>query len=268
MSGESFGFMNSFMRPITFYPSRFAPRAGFSLLEISIVLAITALLAGAIVGMQSYTRSTALITSVEEARYYVDAFDQFQTLYGAAPGDMSTASSNWTSASNGDGNGLIRAVSNNNAELFYAFNHLYYAQLITGYYSGAAGSGGSSHAIIGQNIPSSAVDNVGYLFNHPNDAAGVVAAGDSVYFEGTYSHVLILAGMITGDTSTPSRVYMTTKEAYELDAKYDDGNPGQGWVLTPEMSTLANCATSDTPASAAYNVTYNEKACYFIFKIS
>ena len=249
------------------YPAFYASR-GFTLLEASIVLAIIALLAGSIVGMQSYTRSTALMTSVEEARYYMDGFSQFQTLYGAVPGDMSTASTNWTAASNGDGNGLIRAVSNNNAELFYAFNHLFYAKLITGYYSGAAGSGGSTHAIIGQNIPASAIDNVGYLFNHPDDAAGVVSSADSIYFAGTYSHVLITAGMIASDTSTPNRVYMTPKEAYELDAKYDDGNPGQGWILTPENSTLANCATSDTAASAAYSVTYNEKACYFIMKIT
>jgi prepilin-type N-terminal cleavage/methylation domain-containing protein len=241
--------------------------SGFTLLELSIVLAIVGLIAGAIVGMQSYVRTSSLTTSVEEARYYMNAFDSFQTTYGAVPGDMSNASSSWSAASNGDGNGYIRAVSSNNAEYFYAFQHLVSAELITGYYSGAAGSGSSSHCVPGTNIPLSSVDGVGFLFDHPDAATGIVAAGDALYFAGNYSHVIRMAAIYAADTGVPTRYFLTPKEGYELDAKYDDGLPGQGWIVTPEMSTATNCNTSDTAASSAYAVTNNDVACYFIFKM-
>lgn len=244
-----------------------SPRAGFTLLELSIVLAIVGLIAGAIVGTQSYLRATALSTTVQEAQYYMDAFDQFQSTYGAVPGDMSTASSVWTSASNGDGNGLIRAVSSNNAEYFYAFQHLMKSELITGYFSGATGAGGSADAVIGTNIPASTLDDVGYFFDHPDNASGIVASGDALYFEGLYGHVLRIAATYASDTTMPTQYFITPKEGYELDAKYDDGMPGQGDILTPEQSTAGNCSTSDTPASSNYNVTNNEKSCYFIMKL-
>ncbi len=241
--------------------------AGFTLFEMSIVLAIVGLIAGGIVALQSYLKGAQLTTVMQEARYYIDGFNRFESTYAAVPGDMAAASGQWASAGDGDGNGFIRAVTTNTNEYFYAFEHLALAKLIQGSYTGATGSGGAAQAVLGSNIPRAAMDGVGYFFDHPDAASGEVAGGDALYFVGKYFHVLRIAGQQTTDTGMPIDYFLTPKEAYQLDSKFDDGKPGLGWVTTPENSTAANCADSDTPALADYTVTNGTKACYFILKM-
>jgi prepilin-type N-terminal cleavage/methylation domain-containing protein len=240
---------------------------GFTLVELAVVVAIIGVLAGTIVGLQSYIRSSTLSTGIQEGRFYMDAFVQYQNMYTAPPGDHATASSIWSSVSNGDGNGFIRAVSSNNAEYFYAFTHLWNAKMITGSYTGLTGSGGTADGFPGSNLPVSSIDDVGYFYDHPDFATGVVS-GDALYFDGQYQHVVRMAATTAAATTMPVTGFMTPKEAYELDNKFDDGNPGLGWIVTPISTALSNCASSAVAASATYAVTTNNKSCYFILKLT
>ena len=244
------------------------PTKGFTLIELSVVLVIIALLVGGLIGLRSYTVNARLNTLMNESKIYINAFNQFQNRYNAPPGDFATASSTWTGAGNGDGNGLIRAGSTAvPLERYYAFQHLALAGFIPGTYTGAAnGTGG---ATIGVNVPGAAIDKVAYIFDHPDATDGFVSS-DALYFDGTYGNVLRIAGLYDSATTIPDKAFLTPKQAYQIDDKFDDGRPGLGNITVPISTTMANCATSAaTSANYDTSATYADQLkCYLILKLN
>lgn len=252
-------------------------RKGFSILELSIVIVIIGLLTGGVVGMRSYSRNAQLTTTMNEGKYYINAFNQFMERYNAAPGDFKTASLNWASAGNGDGNGLIRATATppgNRDEWFYSFQHLTLAGLVQGKYTGATtGSAGTYYARIGTNVPGASKDGVAFLFDNPDFTDGSpdgFLSGDTKYFDGQYGNILVVAGLNGNATDIPNLPFLNPKQAVQLDEKYDDGLPGKGIVLTPISTALPGCATNTSPVSALYDTTpanANETKCYLLFRM-
>ena len=245
-----------------------AHRHGFTLAELSIVLVIIGLLVGSIVALRSYTTNARLTNMMNESKFYISAFNQFQTRYNAPPGDYNNATSTWSGTNNGDGNGLIRAGTvAAPLERYYAFQHLALGGFIQGTYSGAVnGNGGAS---IGLNVPGSSVDKVAFMFDHPDETDGIVnnaTTANTVYFDGTYGNILVVAGLNDNSAGTPSVTFLTGKQAYQIDSKFDDGMPGLGNVLAPKQSTLANCASGNTTA-ATYTTTGTAAVCYLFIKM-
>lgn len=250
-------------------PCCLASLRAFTLIELSIVLVIIGLLVGAIASFRSYSTNARISTMMNEGKILISAFNQFQTRYGAPPGDMSTASGSWTGAGNGDGNGVIRACSGGGCtqlplERYYAFQHLALAGFIQGTYTGAVnGSGG---ATIGLNVVGSSVEKSAFLFDHPDAADGFVS-GDSLYFDGVYGNILRIAGLNDNTNAIPALGFLTPKQAYQLDDKFDDGQPGTGNIMTPKSSALANCATTDVTSTAAYSTDNDSKNCYLFLRM-
>lgn len=234
-------------------------RHGFTLLEMSIVIAIIGLLAGGLMIGQSVIRSNQLSTLVNDAKYYHRAFVQFEDQYNAVPGDMSTATSIWTSAAgNGNGNGLIYAIDSGNQEVFLAFQHLKMAGLIQGNYTGNAVSGGVLHGVPGTNIPGTSLAQVGYYFFDFDTPE--ISAGNSTYFQGMYFHPLFIGLYVAN--GLPSGAFLTPREAKQLDDKFDDGLPGMGSLRTLEL--LTNCVSGTTPTTATYIVSNATPECRLI----
>lgn len=237
---------------------------GFTLVELSIVLVIIGLLVGSIAGFRSYSTNARISTMMNEGKVLISAFNQFQTRYGAPPGDMSTAGGSWTGAGNGDGNGVIRAGAVQlPLERYYAFQHLALSGLIAGTYTGAVNSNGG--ATVGLNVVGSSVDKSAFMFDHPDAADGLVS-GDALYFDGFYGNILRIAGLNDNSASIPALGFLTPKQAYQLDEKFDDGQPGLGNVMTPKSTALANCASS-AATSATYVTSVDDKTCYLILRM-
>lgn len=237
----------------------------FTLVELSIVLVIIGLLVGAIAGFRSYSTNARISTMMNEGKILISAFNQFQTRYGSPPGDYSVASGAWTGAGNGDGNGVIRAGTVQlPLERYYAFQHLALAGFIQGTYTGAVnGSGG---ATVGLNVVGSSVEKSAFLFDHPDAADGLVS-GDALYFDGFYGNILRVAGLSDNSAAIPALGFLTPKQAYQLDDKFDDGQPGTGNVMTPKSSALASCASTDVSTTAAYNTGSDAKTCYLFLRM-
>ena len=129
--------------------------AGFTLLELSIVLVIIGLLIGGIFVGQSLIHNAQLNAVITEFTRYQTAVQSFKQQYQALPGDMNNATSFWgvaggtgsdttcmntvstTAATcNGNGDEVIGTSVVTWDETFRAWQHLATAKMIEGFYAG------------------------------------------------------------------------------------------------------------------------------------
>ena len=258
-----------------------ARRHGFTLVELSIVLIIIGLLVGGMLAMRSFLKNSQLSTTINEGKYFISAYNQFQQRYNAVPGDFCavttptvcsipatvTVNNVWPTAKNGDANGLIRAAGTAfPMERYYVFQHLALGGFISGTYSGAT-NGGTDKAAIGINVPGASIDKVAFFFDHPDAQDGNVLAADTTYFPtttaGLYGNVLFIAGLNdpgAAATQLPDQPFLTPKEALQVDEKFDDSVPGTGTIMVPESTT--NCHSGGT----TYATATTSKTCYLILR--
>lgn len=259
-------------------------RQGFTLLELSIVIVVIALIIGGIMAGDSLTRAGKLQAVMSDISRYQQAIQNFKDKYHELPGDMPNAESFWgsdascpnttsntvlkTATCNGDGNGTIGGCESgttcnaptNIYEWFRAWQQLADAGMIDGAYSGVLGPLGSQNAVVGTNVPASKMKNVGYTLRYFKDSAG-----DGNYYPGAYGHIIHFG--LESDANYTYYPILTAAEALNIDTKQDDGLPAYGKVMAqpPSNAKVPNCTTSATPASASYNTSYSYDACSLIF---
>ena len=143
-------------------------RRGFSLIELSVVLAVGGLLVGGVLGGQSLINASGRMSVVSEYKQYNDAVTLFYEKYRDMPGDMSDAEDRWgASTSNGDGDGMIDAATAAGArgEAFELWNQLALDGRISGKFSGTAGSAAGwtgMDTVFKTNAPASRMGNAGW----------------------------------------------------------------------------------------------------------
>src|ERR1035437_4035806 len=135
-------------------------RAGFTLIEMSIVLVIIGLIVGAVLAGQSLILQAQMRATMKQIESYKTAVATFRDKYSCLPGDCATATSFWPKdpactyqnlrpyiaapngmTCNGDGNGIIYGYYYNELMLFW--QHLSLAGLIQGSFTGTCGYGPS-----------------------------------------------------------------------------------------------------------------------------
>ena len=239
---------------VMIYPHPLRPhctRHAFSLMEMALVIAIIGLLIGGVVATQSYIKNAELSTMVNEAKFHLDALKQFERAYQGLPGDLANASSYWSSAANGNGNGIIG--NGNSPEYFSAFTHLRLGKFITPNYTGVAGSAGALDGDVGVNIPQLTGTGIGLYAETAGN--GGYHTGFGTYYDGYYGTYVVVARETTGN-SLPSNGFLAPESALQLDAKFDNGVPSTGTVR-------ARGATSCSSATA-YDVASTAESCSFI----
>ncbi len=118
-------------------------QAGFSLIEIAIVLVIIGLLIGGVLKGQTLVKNSKIKRIATDTNAVQTAMNSYMDSYWALPGDDAGSATRWTTAAvAGNGNGLIAGLFNDTVanhtantpavETALAFNHLYCEGLLKG----------------------------------------------------------------------------------------------------------------------------------------
>ena len=204
-------------------------QAGFTLIELAIVLVIIGLLLGGVLKGQEMIENAKISNLRDDFDGVSAAIYAYQDRYRAMPGDDDKAnngSRGWTNAVAGNGNGVL---NNNNAfnaggnESQHLWQHLRYAGLITG-------------------SPDGTTNNAGGRANPTNAFGGKIGFTNT-----TAAWGLGLSGTVLCASNIPG------KAAASVDASFDDGDADGGQVRAL-LNTANNPANfepaGNTPATA------------------
>lgn len=244
-------------------------RSGFTLIELSVVIAIIGLLFGGVIVGKKMVRAAQMRSIITDLRIFSGAIATFKEQYGYLPGDLPTATDYWgtnptgcppsyngvkkKATCNGNGDGSLstwKSPWTDFYEQFTAWQHLSNAGLITDQYVGAASSG-VQNISIGNNVPKSRVPNTGWVFYPMADTWNT---SPNVFPNG-YTTILQLSepyrSVSGNDIIAP---LLSGPEAFSIDSKIDDGRPGFGTVSTwkDDGGLQFNCITTDVQATAEY----------------
>ena len=248
---------------------------GFTLLEISIVLVIIALVAGGAMTGRALVRASEIRTIATDYKEYVTAVSVFKLRFRALPGDMKTATRIWGAADavpatcettigidketcDGNGDGLISTSAAGHYERFRFWQQLVNAELIKGAYSGVAGGGGafpSQQPVIGVNCPKSSLPGAAFYVNQ-----AVIGVGNVNWFAGNYGNFLEFGSYDTNGLSGVN--VLTGNEAGVFDQKVDDGLPHRGRVVTSPNTSVPtpNCADGAS-GGTVYDLANEQRQC-------
>jgi prepilin-type N-terminal cleavage/methylation domain-containing protein len=252
--------------------------SGFTLLELSVVLTIIALIAGGIMTGQNLVRQSELRSLTNDMQRYHAAFVAFRDQYDALPGDFSSATSFWgpaaggcavpmtalssgTTTCDGNGDGFIGSLASPGTrhEWFRAWQHLANAKLIEGSYTGTSASAASADTVVGVNVPETGISGVGFTVMY-----FVQTTDNGSWFgDPNYGNFFSIgASSTTVETRTP---FLSPKEAFLIDQKFDDGLASSGTLLSRNST---DCAVRPSGSDPAAYVTINDGAtCMLRFKL-
>lgn len=202
---------------------RHHPQAGYTLVELGIVLIIIGLIAGSVIVGQDLIRRAQVQSLLIDAKTFTGAAKNFYAQYNALPGDKFDANSHWPSASNGDGDGFIDPPTTGvtPSEPYQFWLHLQLSGELAIRMTGANG-GANIVWTPNSNVPGSKIDNTGWLVGY--DLALVPDA-----FAVPASHYLMIGATAPGVfTEFAPAPFLTPGEALGLDIKVDDGEPATG----------------------------------------
>lgn len=259
-------------------------RAGFTLVELSIVLIIIGLLTGGILAGASLIRASELRSIITEYQNYQVAVRTFQQRFRGLPGDITNATDFWGVAAgdgaattgacatavttngktcNGNGDGII-GLWYDTGEPFRFWQHLGNAGLIEGKFTGEFPGYDATYSyplvVAGVNVPPSKLG--GAMWGSIQQFSAVTALG--------YPEDMQLTNTFTFMQEGGSYNMFSPEEIWGIDNKIDDGKPATGLVMLFGLSStdMTNCTTavadSDFYASS-YQMTQAGRLCGISF---
>lgn len=187
-------------------------RSGVSLVEMTIVITIIALVITAVLVGQNMVGVSKGNKAISDLQNYKTVYDQFKNKYESLPGDMNDATYYWSTSANGNGNWQIEGDDED--EIFLVWQHFNLAGFITANYSGHKTTPTGQVIALGTDAPMAPYKDSGYAFVMEN-------------FDGTT--VTLTMGDPRGgkDGSMPFGA-IDSREATLIDSKIDDGKASTG----------------------------------------
>lgn len=211
------------------YKNRKPAEAGFTLVEIAIVLVIIGLLLGGILKGQEMINQARIKNVINDFNGITTAVSSYQDRYRALPGDDLNATTRWPAQNplSGNGNGIVAGLYNANdtsgpggAPAAAAESNLFWQHLrIAGFVAGVTTATGSGTP-------------------PQNSTGGMVGVETAV--PGTNG--LGFTTLIVCSSNVPDKV------AGAVDTQIDDGNPGTAQIRA-QLQAGPNPSTASTPAT-------------------
>jgi prepilin-type N-terminal cleavage/methylation domain-containing protein len=168
-------------------------QAGFTLVEIAIVMVIIGLLIGGVLKGQAMVQNAKVKRVVKQADEVRAAVMAFYDKYGVYPGDENLAPIPPGTDAEGDGDGQIE----NNAERFELYRDLQLAELVSGNYNGTSdlpkhsfgddmelywvdpGPGEAKHYFLLYNLPAEVCLEIDMKYDDGADTTGSIVASEA-----------------------------------------------------------------------------------------
>lgn len=255
-------------------------QAGFTLVELAIVLVIVGLLIGGILKGQELIGATRVNSTVSQAKAIEAAAYTFSDTFGGKPGDLANAATRvpncavdkgCAAGTGTQGNGQIEggpllapavgAGATTEATAF--FNQLYAADLISG-----LTTGGADAATLRQNVLNAPLDS-GSNWRMGYQTSDIAGAGGTTDSNAHYMALSTVALDTDIATTAIEGAGILPKQASAMDAKIDDGQPGTGSVRGYTAGGTADASTecqSGDGATDTYNTQNTDKDCGLLIK--
>jgi prepilin-type N-terminal cleavage/methylation domain-containing protein len=229
--------------------------AGFTLVELSIVLVIIGLIVGGVLVGQDMIRAAEIRSTISQIERYNSAVNTFRDKYGNLPGDVlgsDAARFGFTArtgaANRGDGDRLVEAVGSgllNGHETALFWRDLSQVALIDNGFVTAIddfANGGAAIAVgaMSDFLPPAKIGLGHYITVHS-------AAGRN-YFQISRVTAISNAGVYTLENA------MTPQTAFNIDDKLDDGNPINGGAVATYSLTALNAVLANAGGTLALGV--------------
>ena len=240
-------------------------QAGFTLVELAIVMIIIGLLIGGVLKGQELIGNAQVTATVAQVKGIEAATSTFKDTYAAIPGDIlnpgarlpSCAGTCAVAAPNGNGRLETAPGAAPGPEAIGYFPQLSAAGLMTGIVPGGAATA------FGTNFPAAKISGNGIIIG----SIQTITAGltDAIGTDGSSAglYLAVVNQVLAGGNGN---VGLKPTEALRIDTKLDDGVPGGGSVLG---FGGANCGTANTAGGApgTYATATNNATCGLYIRI-
>jgi prepilin-type N-terminal cleavage/methylation domain-containing protein len=228
-------------------------RGGFTLIEVSVVLVIIGLIAGAVLLGRDLIGVATIRATVSQIQKYEAAVNTFRTKYNYLPGDIPAGQAMQTGLiargggeADGDGNGLIEGLGGFSSytllggETVFVWTDLSSAGLIDGSFTDSTDAPINCHPCdMSLYLPKAKTGRNGYVFaGYFFNAFAPLGGGAVKTFSGLSFEVFgAQSPQNSGGGAFSISAGLTVMEAYSIDTKIDDGLPNAGNV---EVGTPAH----------------------------
>ena len=238
--------------------------AGFTLVELAIVLMIIGLLIGGILRGQELMENARVTSTIQQTKAYDGATTTFRDSYSALPGDMvgpgtRLANCAGTCATAGDNNSIIGAAvtskTANDGSTLTSENRIYWLHLaVARLISGIDASGPGTTEAWGVQFPAAKIGG-GFHVLYANIAAvGTTEPAVSGHF------IVLRNGAAAGAIAeTAGASALSPLRAAQIDRKLDDGLPRTGDVIG--LGTTTNCT------GATYLENSEQRSCNLLIRV-